>query len=42
VCLGYHLEQLPEELRDRYVEAVLERSDPELDYVRLNITARAP
>jgi trans-aconitate 2-methyltransferase len=42
VCLGYHLEQLPEELRDDYVEAVLERSDPELDYVRLNIVARRP
>jgi trans-aconitate 2-methyltransferase len=43
VCLGYHLEQLPDELRDGYVEAVLERADPELDYVRLNITAtRAP
>jgi trans-aconitate 2-methyltransferase len=42
VCLGYHLEQLPEELRDGYVEAVLERSDPELDYVRLNIMARRP
>jgi trans-aconitate 2-methyltransferase len=40
VCLGYHLEQLPEELRDGYVEAVLERSEAELDYVRLNITAR--
>jgi trans-aconitate 2-methyltransferase len=40
VCLGYHLEQLPEELRDGYVEAVLERSEPELDYVRLNIAAR--
>ncbi len=39
VCLGYHLEQLPEELRDGYVEAVLERADDELDYVRLNITA---
>jgi trans-aconitate 2-methyltransferase len=39
VCLGYHLEQLPEELRDGYVEAVLERCDPELDYVRLNIVA---
>jgi trans-aconitate 2-methyltransferase len=39
VCLGYHLEQLPEELRDGYVEAVLERADEELDYVRLNIVA---
>jgi trans-aconitate 2-methyltransferase len=42
VCLGYHLEQLPEELRDGYVDAVLERSDAELDYVRLNIAARRP
>jgi trans-aconitate 2-methyltransferase len=42
VCLGYHLEHLPEELRDPYVEAVLRRADPELDYVRLNITAIRP
>jgi trans-aconitate 2-methyltransferase len=42
VCLGYHLERLPEVLRDAYTEAVLERADPELDYVRLNITARRP
>ncbi len=42
VCLGYHLEQLPEDLRDGYVRAVLERSGDELDYVRLNITARRP
>jgi trans-aconitate 2-methyltransferase len=42
ICLGHHLEQLPEELRDGYVAAVLERSDLELDYVRLNITARRP
>jgi trans-aconitate 2-methyltransferase len=42
VCLGYHLERLPEELRDAYTEAVLRRADPELDYVRLNITARVP
>ena len=40
VCLGYHLEQLPEELRDSYVAAVLARSGAELDYVRLNIMAR--
>jgi trans-aconitate 2-methyltransferase len=40
VCLGYHLEQLPEKLRDDYVRAVLERSGEELDYVRLNILAR--
>jgi trans-aconitate 2-methyltransferase len=42
VCLGYHLEQLPAELRDGYVEAVLERCEPELDYVRLNIVASRP
>jgi trans-aconitate 2-methyltransferase len=40
VCLGYHLEELPEELRDAYVDAVLTRSGAELDYMRLNITAR--
>ena len=42
VCLGYHLEQLPEELRAPYVEAVRERCGRELDYVRLNIVARRP
>ena len=39
ICLGYHLEQLPEDLDDDYVRAVLERSGGELDYVRLNIVA---
>jgi trans-aconitate 2-methyltransferase len=42
VCLGYHLEQLPEELRASYVEAVGERCGTELDYVRLNIAAERP
>jgi trans-aconitate 2-methyltransferase len=42
VCLGYHLERLPEELRAGYVEAVRERCGRELDYVRLNIDARRP
>lgn len=44
VCLGYHLEQLPDELREPYVNAVAERlgDPPELDYVRLNIDARRP
>ena len=42
VCLGHHLERLPEELQPGYVEAVLERSDAELDYVRLNMQARRP
>jgi trans-aconitate 2-methyltransferase len=40
VCLGYHLEQLPEDLRAGYVTSVLARAGDELDYVRLNITAR--
>jgi trans-aconitate 2-methyltransferase len=39
VCLGHHLEQLPEELYAPYVEAVRERCGTELDYVRLNIDA---
>ena len=42
VCLGYHLEELPEELRAPYVEAVSERCGSELDYVRLNIGAKRP
>jgi hypothetical protein len=42
VCLGHHLERLPDELRDGYVEAVRERSGPEIDYVRLNIEAKKP
>ncbi len=40
VCLGHHLERLPEELRAPYVDAVAERMPPEIDYVRLNVTAR--
>ena len=40
VCLGPHLEQLPEHLRDSFVEAVGERCGTELDYVRLNIEAK--
>ncbi len=42
VCLGHHLERLPEELRAAYVDAVAERlgDPPEIDYVRLNISAR--
>jgi trans-aconitate 2-methyltransferase len=37
VCLGHHLERLPEYLRAPYVQAVSERCGTELDYVRLNI-----
>lgn len=42
VCLGPHLDLLPEEKRVAYLDAVLDRlgPDPELDYVRLNISAR--
>jgi trans-aconitate 2-methyltransferase len=42
VCLGSHLDRLPDGLRDDYLARVLERMgpDPELDYVRLNISAR--
>ncbi len=42
VCLGNHLEALPEELRAPYAEEVVRRSgDPlTLEYVRLNIQAR--
>jgi len=44
VCLGNHLEALPADLRDSYVEQVAQRcADPlELGYVRLNIDARRP
>ena len=42
VCLGPHLQQLPEELARRFVEAVLRSRRPELDYVRLNIDAKKP
>ncbi len=44
VCLGHHLERLPEGLRPLYVERVWERVPKPLtlDYVRLNIDARRP
>jgi trans-aconitate 2-methyltransferase len=42
VCLGNHLQALPEELRDRFAAEVVRRSGQPLvlDYVRLNIDAR--
>ena len=42
VCLGNHLEALPEQLRERYAEEVVSRSGEPLtlEYVRLNIDAR--
>jgi len=42
VCLGPHLERLPDGLRDGFVNAVCERCGAELDYVRLNIDAKKP
>jgi len=44
VCLGHHLEALPDHLRDGFVDTVTERygQPPTLEYVRLNITARRP
>jgi trans-aconitate 2-methyltransferase len=44
VCLVRHLDPLPEELRDPFVDLVLERSGEPvvLEYVRLNMTARRP
>jgi trans-aconitate 2-methyltransferase len=44
VCLGNHLDELPEDLRIPYAEAVLAAagSPLELEYVRLNISARRP
>jgi trans-aconitate 2-methyltransferase len=42
VCVAPQLERLPKELRERYLDTVMERwPEPhELDYVRLNIVAR--
>lgn len=44
VCCGPHLERLPEELREPYLDTVLEYIPRPLtlDYVRLNISARRP
>ena len=44
VCLGHHLERLPQALRRPFVEQVAARcGEPvELDHVRLNIGARRP
>jgi trans-aconitate 2-methyltransferase len=44
VCLGPHLEQLPEHLHEQYLDAVQEYIPRPLtlDYMRLNISARRP
>jgi len=38
--LPAHLARLPEERREAFAAAVLERVEPPLDYVRLNVSAR--
>lgn len=42
VCLGAHSDRLPEDLRPAFLDQVLARlgPDPELGYVRLNISAQ--
>ena len=42
VCIGAHSERLPASLREPFLDAVIELlgAEPELDYVRLNISAR--
>ena len=44
VCLVRHLDPLPEELRERFLDTVMDRLDRPvvLKYVRLNMTARRP
>jgi trans-aconitate 2-methyltransferase len=44
ICLGVHLQRLPESMREAYVQAVLEALPRPLmlDYVRLNISAQRP
>jgi trans-aconitate 2-methyltransferase len=44
VCLVRHLDPLPQDLREPFIDAVMARlREPlELDYVRLNMTARRP
>ena len=44
ICLGSFLERLPEALHDSFVDAAVEQLGAPLtiDYVRLNVLARAP
>jgi trans-aconitate 2-methyltransferase len=44
VCLGHHLDRLPEEMRDPFLDEVVARAGDriEFDYVRLNISAAKP
>ncbi len=44
VCLGHHLAALPDNLRDPFLDTVVDRygQPATLEYIRLNITARRP
>ncbi len=44
VCLVRHLDRLPAERHEEFIDAVLARSDEPLvlDYVRLNMAGRRP
>ncbi|HEV2752420.1 MAG TPA: methyltransferase type 11, partial [Solirubrobacteraceae bacterium] len=42
ICLGPYLERMPHAEHEAFVATVAERIGGELDYVRLNITARMP
>jgi trans-aconitate 2-methyltransferase len=42
VCCGPHLEQLPDELRETFIDGICGGTGLELDYVRLNMSARRP
>jgi hypothetical protein len=44
VCVVRHLDPLPEELRETFVDEVMRRAGEPfvLDYVRLNMRARKP
>ena len=43
VMLGSHLERVPPERRDAFVEAVLAAlPEPAIEYVRLNVLAQRP
>jgi trans-aconitate 2-methyltransferase len=42
MILGSHLDRLPAEQRDPFVDAVLAEAGPRVEYVRLNMLARRP
>ena len=44
ICIAAHAERLPERLREPFLDEVMDElgPEPELDYVRLNISATRP